>query len=141
MNLTQEEQAMIKKILLLALVGITVSACASTPEPEIIVKRELEKFTIIHPEPPSQVRWIDHDFLVYNRELLESLLRSTDKPIRLIAVTPDGYEAIVNNFQDLTRYIEQQKAIIMFYRSTVPSAIDDETETNQPLSLDPENQR
>jgi hypothetical protein len=35
----------------------------------------------------------------------------------VFALTPDGYEKMAENFQEVRRYIRQQKELIIYYRN------------------------
>jgi hypothetical protein len=34
----------------------------------------------------------------------------------VFALTPDGYEKMAENFQEVRRYVRQQKELILYYR-------------------------
>jgi hypothetical protein len=50
----------------------------------------------------------------------------------IFAVTPEGYERMAANLQEIKRYINQQKEIIYYYReATAPKGVDGWLEENQ----------
>lgn len=76
---------------------------------------------------PAAVSMLPVRFRVVNRQNLDKLLaelrdsQGSDNPV-FIAITTQDYENLVLNLADLTRYISQQKSVIVYYRNiTQPS--------------------
>lgn len=97
--------------LLLALAG-----CAATETPPVPV----ESPTLFHPALPPGVQMRDLNWLVLNREEARKLVEAAEKnnePLVLFALSPEGFESLALNIQDIKRYILEQQNIILYYRS------------------------
>lgn len=96
-----------------ALMIFALAGCA-TPPPQ--VRTIIEKPTIIQPANPIPANLLDFKVLVVNKSLLEKMAQSADKNTSYIMLTPDNYEIVVRDFNELKRYIENQKQIIIYYK-------------------------
>lgn len=77
---------------------------------------------VIHPNPPDQVSLREVEWVVLNRERLEELLsENPNQEIVLFALSAKGYENLSLNMQELLRYIQDQKNIILYYRRAFPA--------------------
>lgn len=71
---------------------------------------------------PAAVSMLPLKFRVVNRNNLDKLLaelrdsQGSDNPV-FIAITTQDYENLILNLADLTRYISQQKSVIVYYRN------------------------
>lgn len=69
---------------------------------------------------PAPVSMLPVNFRVVTREtlpaLLEELSRDQGSSPVFIAITIRDYENLALNFADLRRYIEQQRAVVVYYR-------------------------
>lgn len=68
---------------------------------------------IIAPPDPVPIATKPVEFIVVTKDNLEKL---NSQPV-WYAIDPDTYENIAYNFQEVLRYIRDQKAIILYYRS------------------------
>ena len=108
------------KILSLLLVLLLLSSCSSfRPEPEIKVVTKIEKTVVpIQPQPkPVQM----NDIKIYvvspseNFEEFKKEFEAKNGGDSYIAISVKDYQNLAKNFAELRRYIEQQKAIIVYY--------------------------
>lgn len=93
-----------------------LGACSSL-EP-IQTRTIIESPNVIHPSDPLPVDLRDFNVIVVNRNELEKLLNRPGDAVYFM-LTPDGYEDVVKNFNELRRYIENQKQIILYYRKVL----------------------
>lgn len=90
------------------------------PEPQIITVEKKVPLRIFQPPLPASIDLLDVNFFVITEENLEDQIRSIEKILDgnfvVFALTPDGYEKMSENFQEVRRYIRQQKELILYYR-------------------------
>lgn len=108
------------KALLIIPVVLLLASCAFTREVEVTAGSEDP--VVIHPNPPDQLSLKEVEWTVLNRERIEQLLsENPDAEIVLFALTAKGYENLSLNMQELLRYIQDQKNIILYYRRAFPA--------------------
>ena len=122
------------KILSLLLVLLLLSSCSSfRPDPDIKIVTKIEKTVVpIQPQPkPVQM----NDIKIYvvspseNFEEFKKEFEAKNGGDSYIAISVKDYQNLAKNFAELRRYIEQQKAIILYYEKAVqPVPADDTTE-------------
>lgn len=75
---------------------------------------------IYQPPVPQAIDLLDVTFFVITEENLEEQIRIIEKMLDgqfvVFALTPDGYEKMAENFQEVRRYVRQQKELILYYR-------------------------
>jgi len=108
---------MIRVVALLSL--LFLAACASQ-ENLTITSRPVE-IEIGRTADPTAVQMLPVTFRVVTRETVESYLNDLQRtqgntPV-FIAMTTVDYENMSLNLADMRRYIEQQQAIISYYRT------------------------
>lgn len=113
-----------KTLYTLLLASILVG-CNSTPkvpaEPRVKVVTEAVPEAIYQPPTPAplkleNIRW----FVITDGTLAEKkaeIERLSANGFVVFAITPKDYENLAGNFQELKRYIDEQRAIIVYYQS------------------------
>ena len=119
------------KISSLLLVILLLSSCSSfRADPEIKVVTKIEKTVVpIVPMPkPVQMNEIkiyvvspDENFEEFKKEF-----EAKNGGDAYVAISIKDYENLSKNFAELRRYIEQQKAIIVYYENAVQPLPEDE---------------
>jgi flagellin-like hook-associated protein FlgL len=94
---------------------LMLSACSSLLE----VKTIETPINISHPNDPRPIATSDVRWIVLNEEEMKKILEDPNSDVVLFAVSPGDFENMVTNISELIRYIDQQKAIIGYYRSTI----------------------
>lgn len=111
-----------------------LSGCAGIrPEPEVVVKTEYVDRKIPVKDRPKAVNLHEINFYAVTRENLDEFLQRFEADngnVVFFAISVPDYEDIAMNMAELRRYIEQQKAIIMYYERAVTK------ETPKPLTFD-----
>lgn len=98
--------------------GIILSGCTTT-KPVNNVTIEQVKLTVVEPRTKNlslkEVKW-----KVYNKEelikLVKDLENTPSSEISLLALDPNNFERLTLNLNELRRYIEEQKEVILYYR-------------------------
>lgn len=126
-----------------AYLGITIcmfiilflmAGCASTPVTEVLIKTKPIEIEIAQPERPTEIklerpRW----FVVNQTNLYEFLkeireIQSDQNPV-FFAFTPQDYQKMSYNLQELRRYVLQQNEIIIYYeKMTAPKTPEEKSE-------------
>ena len=90
------------------------------PEPQIITVTEKIPLRIYQPPLPQEIDLLDVNFFVITEENLAEQIKIIEKMLDgnfvVFALTPDGYEKMAENFQEVRRYVRQQKELIIYYR-------------------------
>ena len=127
--------------------ALTISGCAGwfpnneQPAPPVeIVTREVPQ-RLYNPPAPRPLQLEDVEWFVINQENMEEqLARITElqgSEWVIFAVTPQDYESMAYNFQEMRRYIRQQGEIVIYYReATDPGSATEWQQENAPESSD-----
>ena len=112
------------KISSLLLAILLLSSCSSFyKEPEIKIVTKLEKTVVPIVPMPKPVQMNDIRIYVVspneNFEEFKKEFEAKNGADAYIAISIKDYENLSNNFAELRRYIEQQKAIIVYYEEAV----------------------
>ena len=90
------------------------------PEPQIVTVTEKVPLRIYQPPLPQEIDLLNVNFFVITEENLEDKFKEIEKLLDgqfvVFALTPDGYEKMAENFQEVRRYVRQQKELIIYYR-------------------------
>jgi len=120
------------KISSLLLVTLLLSSCSSFyKEPEIKVVTKLEKTVVPIVPMPKPVQMNDIKIYVVspeeNLDEFKKEFEAKNGGDSYIAISVKDYENLSKNFAELRRYIEQQKAIILYYENAVKPLDPDDT--------------
>ena len=90
------------------------------PEPQIVTVTEKVPLRIYQPPLPQEIDLLNVNFFVITEENYEEKKKEIEKILDgnfvVFALTPDGYEKMAENFQEVRRYVRQQKELIIYYR-------------------------
>lgn len=90
------------------------------PEPIIKTVTEYKTLEIYQPPLPKAIDLQDVEFFVVTEKNLDEQIAKLEKmqdgTYVLFGMTPQDYENMAYNLQELRRYIRQQKEIIIYYR-------------------------
>ena len=91
-----------------------------TPEPVIKTVTEYKTLEIYQPQLPKRIDLQEVEFFVVTEKNLEEQIARISKmqggTFVVFGLTPQDYENMAYNLQELRRYIRQQKEIIIYYR-------------------------
>ena len=121
------------KISSLLLVTLLLSSCSTFyKEPEIKVVTKLEKTVVPIVPMPKPVQMNDIKIYVVspeeNLDEFKKEFEAKNGGDSYIAISVKDYENLSKNFAVLRRYIEQQKAIIVYYENAVQPIDPDTTD-------------
>ena len=107
----------------LLLATLLLSSCSTFQEPQIKVVTQIEKTVVPTVPMPKPVRMNDIKIYVVspeeNLEEFKKEFEAKNGGDSYIAISVKDYENLSKNFAELRRYIEQQKAIILYYENAV----------------------
>ena len=109
------------KYLSLLSLTLLLSSCSffKPAPPEVIVKSVDVKVPIQHPTPPRPVEMTDVYWYVVSPKNLEEFLERIEKEGNgvFFAMTVKDYENMSFNIQEVRRWINQTKEILVYYRN------------------------
>lgn len=117
-------------VVVLALGGCSMLQPQPLPTPEPIVKTvtEYKTLEIYQPPLPKAISLQDVEFFVVTEKNFEEQVKKLEKlqsgTYVLFGLTPQDYENMAYNLQELRRYIRQQKEIIIYYREATQDDVD-----------------
>ena len=119
----------------LLLATLLLSSCSSfRADPEIKIVTQIEKTVVPIVPMPKPVQMNDIRIYVVspneNFEEFKKEFEAKNGADAYIAISIKDYENLSNNFAELRRYIEQQKAIIVYYEEAV-KPLDTDTTTDK----------
>lgn len=130
--------------LLLVVIAFILTGCGSTkpvepqplPLPPVKVITETVQLEIYQPPLPPEIQLDDVQWFVLTEDNLEEKIAEiksfTGSNFVIFGVTPQSYENMAYNLQEIRRYMRQQKEIILYYReATKPKGPSGWLEENQ----------
>lgn len=113
----------LKKVVLLTLILITISGCSILPKAPQPIPVEIKtvpvRIPVAVPNMPRPIDLREVHWYVVNEDNLEQFLedvkRQSGNQVVFLAMTVADYENMAFNMQEIKRYVEQSKAIIVYY--------------------------
>ena len=112
---------------------VLLVGCASTPVKEVVIKTKPIEIEIAQPDRPREVKLERPEWFVVNSSNLQEFLErvrkiQSDEPV-FFAFTPQDYEKMSYNLQEIRRYVLQQNEIIVYYeKMTAPKTTEEKSE-------------
>ena len=119
--------------IVIGLAVVLLVGCASTPVKEVVIKTKPIEIEIAQPERPREIKLERPEWFVVNSSNLEEFLEKvrkiqSDEPV-FFAFTPQDYEKMSYNLQEIRRYVLQQNEIIVYYeKMTAPKTTEEKSE-------------
>lgn len=109
------------KYLMIWSVLLATSGCSLLqPQKEVVVETKIIERNIPLQARPKPLKLNSIVWRVVTQDNLQEFLDSyKDSSIVFFALTVQDYEALAINMSDIKRYIEQQKAIIIYYETAI----------------------
>lgn len=121
---------------------LLTTACSTTTPREIKIITKPVEIEIFQPELPDAIKLERPKWYVVTRKNLDEFLKELERiqgnsPV-FFAFTPQDYEKMAYNLQEIRRYILQQKEVIIYYqRVTQPQSWDEKNDSTRSQSLKP----
>lgn len=113
------------KLSLLLSSALLISGCSllQTPEKEIVIQNQIVEKKIPLQPAPKPVTLGSTSFFVVTEENFEEFIEKYKKengdPWVFYAMSVRSYETMAVNVAEIRRYLEQQKAIIVYYENAI----------------------
>lgn len=118
----------VSKTTLLLLITLISSGCTTlgnwgkVPEPIPVEIKTVEiKVPIIHPPMPRQIDLKDPQWYVVSDKnidtFLEDIAKRHEGQLVFVAMSVGDYELMAYNMQEIKRYINQLKEVVIYYRT------------------------
>ena len=119
--------------IVIGLAVVLLVGCASTSVKEVVIKTKPIEIEIAQPDRPREVKLERPEWFVVNSSNLQEFLErvreiQSDEPV-FFAFTPQDYEKMSYNLQEIRRYVLQQNEIIVYYeKMTAPKTTEEKSE-------------
>lgn len=139
-------RVLINLLLLTMITGCSLFQQQPLPEPEPIIKTvtKIKPLEIYQPPLPAEIQFEELEFLVITADNLEEKVAELEKIQKdsfvIFAMTPQTYERMAYNLQEIRRYLLQQKEIILYYRKATAGE-DGKTTADDWIEINEENQK
>ena len=112
------------KKLLKCLVASTLllSSCSWKPEKEIVTVEKVITPTIAVAQKPKAIEMLDAKIIVITEKNLQEVVKKVKAGMGefvIYGLDPVSFKNLALNFEQIKRYIEQQKQIILYYEKAV----------------------
>ena len=112
-----------KKLLTcLAVSTLLLSSCSWKPEKEIVTVEKVITPTIAVAQKPKAIKMLDAKIIVITEKNLPEVVKKVKAGIGefvIYGLDPVSFKNLALNFEQIKRYIEQQKQIILYYEKAV----------------------
>ena len=112
-----------KKLLTCLMVSILLlSSCSWKPEKEIVTVEKVISPTIAIAQKPKAVKMLETKIIVITEKNLPEVIKKVKAGMGefvIYGLDPASFKNLALNFEEIKRYIEQQKEIIIYYEEAV----------------------
>ncbi len=112
-----------KKLLTCSMVStLLLSSCSWKPEKEIVTVEKVISPTIAIAQKPKAVKMLETKIIVITEKNLPEVIKKVKAGIGefvIYGLDPASFKNLALNFEEIKRYIEQQKEIIIYYEEAV----------------------
>ena len=112
-----------KKLLTCSMVStLLLSSCSWKPEKEIVTVEKVISPTIAIAQKPKAVKMLEAKIIVITEKNLPEVIKKVKAGMGefvIYGLDPASFKNLALNFEEIKRYIEQQKEIIIYYEEAV----------------------
>ena len=112
-----------KKLLTCSMVStLLLSSCSWKPEKEIVTVEKVISPTIAIAQKPKAVKMLETKIIVITEKNLPEVIKKVKAGMGefvIYGLDPASFKNLSLNFEEIKRYIEQQKEIIIYYEEAV----------------------
>ena len=101
---------------------LLLSSCSWKPEKEIVTVEKVITPTIAVAQKPKAIKMLDAKIIVITEKNLPEVVKKVKAGIGefvIYGLDPVSFKNLALNFEQIKRYIEQQKQIILYYEKAV----------------------
>lgn len=124
-----------KSLTLLSLSALVLSGCSmlpfgSTPEPKVVVETQYVEKTIPLQAAPKPMTLNDVTWYVVTEEnfpkFIETYKKENGDPWVFYGLSVRSYESMALNMAEIQRYLQEQKALILYYEEAIKPKVSEE---------------
>ena len=112
-----------KKLLTCSMVStLLLSSCSWKPEKEIVTVEKVISPTIAIAQKPKAVKMLETKIIVITEKNLPEVIKKVKAGMGefvIYGLDPASFKNLALNFEEIKRYIEQQKEVILYYEEAV----------------------
>ncbi len=112
-----------KKLLTCLMVStLLLSSCSWKPEKEIVTVEKVITPTIAIAQRPKAVKMLEAKIIVITEKNLPEVIKKVKAGMGefvIYGLDPASFKNLALNFEEIKRYIEQQKEVIFYYEQAV----------------------
>ena len=111
-----------KLIIYLTASILLLSSCSWKPEKEIVTVEKVISPTIAIAQKPKAVKMLETRIIVITEKNLPEVIKKVKAGMGefvIYGLDPASFKNLALNFEEIKRYIEQQKEIIIYYEEAV----------------------
>ena len=111
-----------KLIIYLTASILLLSSCSWKPEKEIVTVEKVISPTIAIAQKPKAVKMLETKIIVITEKNLPEVIKKVKAGMGefvIYGLDPASFKNLALNFEEIKRYIEQQKEIIIYYEEAV----------------------
>ena len=112
-----------KKLLTCLIVStLLLSSCSWKPEKEIVTVEKVIAPTIAIAQRPKAVKMLEAKIIVITEKNLPEVIKKVKAGMGefvIYGLDPASFKNLALNFEEIKRYIEQQKEVIFYYEQAV----------------------
>ena len=101
---------------------LLLSSCSWKPEKEIVTVEKVITPTIAIAQKPKAIKMLDAKIIVITEKNLQEVVNKVKAGMGefvIYGLDPVSFKNLALNFEQIKRYIEQQKQIILYYEKAV----------------------
>ena len=101
---------------------LLLSSCSWTPEKEIVTVEKVITPTIAIAQRPKPIAMLDAKIIVITEKNLPEVIEKVKAGMGefvIYGLDPQSFKNLALNFEQIKRYIEQQKQVIIYYEKAV----------------------
>ena len=101
---------------------LLLSSCSWKPEKEIVTVEKVITPTIAVAQKPKAIKMLDAKIIVITENNLQEVVKKVKTGMGefvIYGLDPLSFKNLALNFEQIKRYIEQQKEVILYYEKAV----------------------
>ena len=101
---------------------LLLSSCSWKPEKEIVTVEKVITPTIAVAQKPKAIKMLDAKIIVITEKNLPEVIEKVKAGIGefvIYGLDPASFKNLALNFEQIKRYIEQQREVILYYEKAV----------------------
>ena len=101
---------------------VSLSSCSWKPEKEVITVEKVITPTIAVAQKPKAIKMLDAKIIVITEKNLPEVIKKVKAGMGefvIYGLDPASFKNLALNFEQIKRYIEQQKEVILYYEKAV----------------------